>query len=258
MSRSFHVWFYLTRVKHTDLSLLLSLLFQTVPSKMPPLNQSYPPSSTFYFSIESDNHSGGVGVGVREKGEAAAAAGGALGEGFPDFPPGGSMSKDHSWMYPLLEQMRDERTFDPTTEALLILAFALFISVGVLGNGMVCFVVARNPHMRTPRNIFIINLAISDLTLCVFTQPLNLYLLICTQWELGSFMCKLVTMFQGTNLFVSTISITAIALDRFQVKPVLIARCVHFVAYACSTARLLTAPSLEAFVLSVILDFNTF
>lgn len=227
---------------------------------MPPLNQSYPPSSTFYFSIESDNHSGGVGVGVREKGEAAAAAaaGGALGEGFPDFPPGGSMSKDHSWMYPLLEQMRDERTFDPTTEALLILAFALFISVGVLGNGMVCFVVARNPHMRTPRNIFIINLAISDLTLCVFTQPLNLYLLICTQWELGSFMCKLVTMFQGTNLFVSTISITAIALDRFQVKPVLIARCVHFVAYACSTARLLIAPSLEAFVLSVILDFNTF
>lgn len=176
---------------------------------MPPLNQSYLPSSTFYFSIESDNHSG---VGVREKGAAA----GALAE-FPDFPRSYD-SKDHSWMYPLLEQMRDERTFDPTTEALLILAFAVFISVGVLGNGMVCFVVARNPHMRTPRNIFIINLAISDLTLCVFTQPLNLYLLIRTQWELGSFMCKLVTMFQGTNLFVSTISITAIALDRFQVR----------------------------------------
>lgn len=220
MPRSFHVCvFYLTRVSILTF-LFVSLLFQTVPSKMPPLNQSYPPSSTFYFSIESDNHSGGVGVGLREKG-GAVAAGGALGEGFPDLYPGGPMGKDHSWMYPLLEQMRDERTFDPTTEALLILAFTLFISVGVLGNGMVCFVVARNPHMRTPRNIFIINLAISDLTLCVFTQPLNLYLLICTQWELGSFMCKLVTMFQGTNLFVSTISITAIALDRFQVKPCL-------------------------------------
>ena len=72
--------------------------------------------------------------------------------------------------------------------------------------------------MLTPRNIFIINLAISDLTLCVFTQPLNLYLLMTNHWALGSFMCKFVTMAQGTNLFVSTISITAIALDRFQVR----------------------------------------
>ena len=165
---------------------------------MPPSNQSYPPSSTFYLSIDGDQP-------------------GAAGEELPDLAHAYD-GKDHSWMYPLLEQMRDERTFDPSTEALLILAYALFITVGVLGNGLVCFVVARNPHMRTPRNIFIINLAISDLTLCVFTQPLNLYLLIRTQWGLGSFMCKMVTMFQGTNLFVSTISITAIALDRFQVS----------------------------------------
>ncbi|KAH9492744.1 hypothetical protein Btru_026229 [Bulinus truncatus] len=77
--------------------------------------------------------------------------------------------------------------------------------------------VIRNASMRTPRNIFIINLAISDFTLCMFTQPLNMYLLLYKQWSLGQFMCKFVTMAQGTNLFVSTISITAIALDRFQV-----------------------------------------
>ncbi|KAL4231622.1 neuropeptide Y receptor [Mactra antiquata] len=111
----------------------------------------------------------------------------------------------------------DLKTFDKTTEAIIITIFSILIIFGALGNGLVCFVVFRNSHMRTPRNIFIINLAISDLTLCLFTQPLNLYKLLNSQWHLGSFMCKLSAMLQGTNVFVSTISITAIALDRFQV-----------------------------------------
>ena len=107
--------------------------------------------------------------------------------------------------------------FSKTTEIIIIVVFTLMILFGALGNGLVCYVVFRNSHMRTPRNIFIINLAISDFTLCVFTQPLNLYRLLNTQWHLGPFMCKVSGMLQGTNVFVSTISITAIALDRFQV-----------------------------------------
>lgn len=107
--------------------------------------------------------------------------------------------------------------FDQSTQIMLIIAFAVLIAFGALGNGLVCFVVARNPAMRTPRNIFIINLAISDLTLCLFTQPFNLMKVSMPMWTLGNFMCKFVPMFAGTNVFVSTISITAIALDRFQV-----------------------------------------
>ncbi|XP_074641406.1 neuropeptide F receptor-like [Tubulanus polymorphus] len=116
-----------------------------------------------------------------------------------------------------LEMDQHRHWFDRTTEILLILAYTLLIVFGASGNGLVCFVVARNPHMRTPRNIFIINLAISDLTLCLFTQPFNLVKLLFKEWALGVFMCKFVSMAQGTNVFVSTISITAIALDRFQV-----------------------------------------
>ena len=64
--------------------------------------------------------------------------------------------------------------FDEMTQICLIVAFAVLILFGACGNGLVCYVVAKNPNMRTPRNIFIINLAISDLTLCCFTQPFNL------------------------------------------------------------------------------------
>jgi len=107
--------------------------------------------------------------------------------------------------------------FDPLTQILLIIAFSVLILFGALGNGLVCYVVIRNTAMRTPRNIFIINLAISDLTLCLFTQPFNLMKVSLQRWDLGDFMCKFVPMIAGTNVFVSTMSITAIALDRFQV-----------------------------------------
>ena len=107
--------------------------------------------------------------------------------------------------------------FDPLTQIALIVAFSVLIVFGAAGNGLVCYVVIRNQAMRTPRNIFIINLAISDLTLCLFTQPFNLMKVSMQRWDLGGFMCKFVPMFAGTNVFVSTISITAIALDRFQV-----------------------------------------
>ncbi|KAI0235235.1 Neuropeptide F receptor, partial [Lamellibrachia satsuma] len=107
--------------------------------------------------------------------------------------------------------------FTASTQIVLIVAFTVLIAFGATGNGLVCYVVAKNPHMRTPRNIFIINLAISDLTLCLFTQPFNLMKVSMSVWHLGDFMCKFVPMFSGTNVFVSTISITAIALDRFQV-----------------------------------------
>ena len=144
---------------------------------------------------------------------------------YKDFGDGKNYGFDYSDVngtgmdeYMKLMIMNEKQSwFDEKTEIIIIAVFTLMILIGAIGNGLVCIVVIKNAHMRTPRNIFIINLAISDLTLCLFTQPLNLYRLLNIQWHLGAFMCKFSAMLQGTNVFVSTISITAIALDRFQV-----------------------------------------
>ena len=133
---------------------------------------------------------------------------------YSDFPIG---PMDNSEMLAIIEQDLYAPNFDNLTICVLIVCYAVLILFGAVGNGLVVYVVIKNAHMRTPRNIFIINLAISDLTLCLFTQPMNLYRMFFKQWLPGGFMCKFVGMFQGTNVFVSTISITAIALDRFQV-----------------------------------------
>ncbi len=103
----------------------------------------------------------------------------------------------------------------------LAFIYILMICVGFTGNMLVIVVVVCNRVMRSsPRNLFILNLAISDLILCVVTQPLNLYRILSFRqgWQLGLPMCKLTSMVQGTNVYVSSMSITAIALDRFRVS----------------------------------------
>lgn len=51
-------------------------------------------------------------------------------------------------------------------------------------------------------------------------MPLTLAEILSKYWPLGENegLCKLISTLQATSIFVSTISITAIALDRYQVR----------------------------------------
>lgn len=101
----------------------------------------------------------------------------------------------------------------------LIIAYSLLIFLGSCGNILVVCVIVRKPAMRTARNMFILNLAISDLLLCLVTMPLTLMEILTRYWPLGhnSFFCKIIGTSQAISIYVSTLSITAIALDRYQV-----------------------------------------
>jgi len=101
-------------------------------------------------------------------------------------------------------------------EKILIVIFLAVIIFGFFGNGLVIWTVLLNKNMRTSNNLFILNLAVSDLTLCIFSIPINVYKTIRHTWIFGSFLCKFAPFFQASNVYVSTISITVIALDRFE------------------------------------------
>ncbi|KAJ8894822.1 hypothetical protein PR048_000129 [Dryococelus australis] len=119
----------------------------------------------------------------------------------------------------LLDQVARNRSLDDGAFYSLILIYSLMIVVGAAGNSLVVCAVVRKPAMRTARNMFIVNLAVSDLLLCLITMPLTLMEILTKYWPLGrhSFTCKMMGTLQATSIFVSTISITAIALDRYQV-----------------------------------------
>ncbi|KAK8390052.1 hypothetical protein O3P69_012933 [Scylla paramamosain] len=119
--------------------------------------------------------------------------------------------------FSFVNKFTNNRRVSEAAFASLLTAYGLLIVLGAAGNSLVVLAVIRKPAMRTARNVFIINLAISDLLLCLVTMPLTLMELLTQYWPLGDtpFVCRLVGTLQATSIFVSTISITAIALDRY-------------------------------------------
>ena len=126
---------------------------------------------------------------------------------------------DESEEQDLIHAYRTNRSLDQPYFSLFICAYILLAGIGSVGNCLVITSVIRKPTMRTARNLFIINLAASDLLLCVITMPLTCMELLSKYWPLPSsvLICKIVGSLQAVSVFVSTISITAIALDRYQV-----------------------------------------
>ncbi|XP_035777217.1 neuropeptide F receptor-like [Anopheles albimanus] len=119
----------------------------------------------------------------------------------------------------LIEQYSNNRKVEDPWYHILIVMYGSLIVFGATGNSLVVLAVARKPQMRTARNMFIVNLAVSDLLLCLVTMPLTLVEILTKYWPMGRlpFLCKSIGTLQATSIFVSTISITAIALDRYQV-----------------------------------------
>uniref|UniRef100_A0A1I8NTF3 G-protein coupled receptors family 1 profile domain-containing protein n=1 Tax=Stomoxys calcitrans TaxID=35570 RepID=A0A1I8NTF3_STOCA len=119
----------------------------------------------------------------------------------------------------LLERFTRNRSIDGLWYHVLITLYCVLIIFGALGNILVVIAVVRKPMMRTARNLFILNLAVSDLLLCLVTMPLTLMEILSKYWPFGScaILCKMIAMLQALSIFVSTISITAIAFDRYQV-----------------------------------------
>uniref|UniRef100_A0A1B6EEC8 G-protein coupled receptors family 1 profile domain-containing protein n=1 Tax=Clastoptera arizonana TaxID=38151 RepID=A0A1B6EEC8_9HEMI len=115
----------------------------------------------------------------------------------------------------LLTHQQQTGNVTRNTEVILIGVYAFLMVAGLSANLIVSFVVARRPQMHTARNLYIVNLTVSDMTLCVVCMPFTLVSILRREWDLGLVLCKLVPTLQGTNIMVSIGTITVIALDRY-------------------------------------------
>ncbi|XP_066566726.1 neuropeptide FF receptor 2a [Amia ocellicauda] len=104
----------------------------------------------------------------------------------------------------------------PPVAAVFIISYLLIFLVCMVGNGVVCFIVLRSKHMRTVTNLFILNLAVSDLLVGIFCMPTTLLDNIITGWPFGSLVCKMSGMVQGISVSASVFTLVAIAVDRFR------------------------------------------
>ena len=95
-----------------------------------------------------------------------------------------------------------------------IALYVIIFVVGISGNSLVVYVIMRNKAMQTITNLFIVNLALSDILMCLLAVPFTPLSAFVDDWFLGEALCRIVPMSLGTTVYVSTLTSTGIAIDR--------------------------------------------
>lgn len=132
---------------------------------------------------------------------------------------GGLESKNFSindFLKVYLEYSQNDHWFSQSREMSLISSFVVLIVLGIVSNGLVCFIIVRNGIRKSSRNLYIMNLAISDILTCVLCKPLSVVRLVLKNWTLGEALCRLVPSLQTVYVFVSTLTLVALAVDRYR------------------------------------------
>lgn len=112
-------------------------------------------------------------------------------------------------------QTADDIIDNKVVQALFFILYTAIFVLGIFGNVLVCYVVFRNKAMQTVTNLFITNLALSDILLCVLAVPFTPLYTFLGKWVFGKIICHLVPYAQGTSVYISTLTLTSIAIDRF-------------------------------------------
>ncbi|XP_012254014.2 cholecystokinin receptor-like [Athalia rosae] len=93
--------------------------------------------------------------------------------------------------------------------------YSLIFLAGVVGNILVILTLVQHQRMRTVTNVFLLNLAASDIMLGVLCMPFTLVGAILRDFVFGEVMCKLVPYLQACTVSVSAWTLVAISVERY-------------------------------------------
>ncbi|KAG8225139.1 Long wavelength sensitive opsin 9 [Ladona fulva] len=106
---------------------------------------------------------------------------------------------------------------NPLWHALLGFFISLLGFISICGNGVVIYVFSCTKSLRTPSNLFVVNLAISDFMLMATMAPMMAINCYFETWILGPFMCQIYGMLGSMFGCASIWTMTVIAMDRYNV-----------------------------------------
>ena len=115
--------------------------------------------------------------------------------------------------YPqLVVELSGRSTPVKITEAAILVCLILLAFVG---NVLVCIAVFKKAHLRTIPNMFITNLAVSDILMAIVCMPISLHVLISGKWPFSSSVCDMHGFFMFTFGIVSQVNVSVIAVNRY-------------------------------------------
>ena len=107
-------------------------------------------------------------------------------------------------------------SISPYLQATAVIVYTLLSVLTVGENALVCFIVFQFMGIITVTNLFIANLAVTDLFIGLFCIPIVLvsdYLL--TDWPFGTFMCKFTSFTQSVFVVCTVYTLIAMSVDRY-------------------------------------------
>ncbi|KAK2854507.1 hypothetical protein Q7C36_006376 [Tachysurus vachellii] len=93
--------------------------------------------------------------------------------------------------------------------------YACNFIIGMVGNSMVVAVIYRYMKLKTVANVFLLNLAVSDLTFLVTLPMWATFTALGYHWPFGSLLCKASAGLAIFNLYTSIFFLTALSVDRY-------------------------------------------
>ncbi|KAG5328014.1 OPSD protein, partial [Acromyrmex charruanus] len=106
---------------------------------------------------------------------------------------------------------------NPLWHGLLGFAIGVLGTISVIGNGMVIYIFTTTKSLRTPSNLLVVNLAISDFLMMLCMSPAMVINCYYETWVLGPLFCELYGMAGSLFGCGSIWTMTMIAFDRYNV-----------------------------------------
>ncbi|XP_031572768.1 QRFP-like peptide receptor [Actinia tenebrosa] len=109
----------------------------------------------------------------------------------------------------------------PTESGLKVAAYAVAFMLAMIGNILVIVIVLRKNHLKTTTNLFIVNMAFSDVLMALVCMPTTMYSIASKNLGqsitgiAGLIMCKSLPFLQGLAVAVSILTLSTLAADRF-------------------------------------------
>ncbi|CAB3400153.1 unnamed protein product [Caenorhabditis bovis] len=147
-----------------------------------------------------------------------------------------------------LWETKTDLTLHPASIFSFSIIYTFFITLGVFGNLLVVISVCKHKSLQSVRNIFIVSLSCSDIVVSIVSGSVTPITAFSKIWLFGVHLCHLLPLIQGTSLCFSTLTLTAISIDRFILivyptkKPIQKNHAIRMIFFNCTLALALSLP----------------
>ena len=124
-----------------------------------------------------------------------------------------NITTDKNWTADSGRRGHNEASIDSTTWMLVIVDGAI-LSVGLIGNILVIYVVVRYARMKTVTNVYILNLSIAD-SLFLVGMPMIMTTALLRRWVFGAALCHVFFALTSVNMITGAFTLTLMSADRF-------------------------------------------